>query len=167
MRRVFSGLLTGVVAGAVLTHTLAPQIEASRAASPAYLRSNLAVCAPSPSGMRCQTDYAESALSRGQTHKATVRVSVYARSPQGATTSPLDKTPHKPRLVMAGSYYATDAPATLVRTRTITIRGQQTWKLANLLPSPAKSQRPYDIYYLSISVNGWPTLHVNAVRVTP
>jgi hypothetical protein len=68
---------------------------------------------------------------------------------------------------MAGSYYATDAPATLVRTWLGPIHGRQAWKLPALLPAPVKGQRPYNLYYLSISVDGWPTLHTSTVRVTP
>ena len=30
-----------------------------------------------------------------------------------------------------------------------------------------KGQRSFNIYYLNISVDGWPTLHTSTVRMTP
>jgi hypothetical protein len=167
MKRVLAGVLAGLVIGPGFLHSPAAKARTTQAAAPVYLRTHLAVCAPSNSGTHCQSDYVEPPLSRAQALKGTVKVSVYARPLQGAANPPLDKTPHTLRLVMAGSYYATDAPATLVRTRVDTIRGQQVWKLSALVPRPAKGQRPYDLYYLSISVDGWPTLHTSTVRVTP
>src|SRR5438067_7018651 len=169
MKRVQAGMLAGLVVSAALPHSPVAQARTSQAAAPAYLRANIAVCAPSKYGTRCLSDYVDSPLSSAQARKATVQVTVYARQPQGggAANPPLDKTPHTLRLVMAGSYYATDAPATLVRAWVGPIRGRQVWKLPTLLPAPGTGQRPYDIYYFSISVDGWATLHTSTVRVTP
>jgi hypothetical protein len=167
MKRVLAGMFAGLVVSAVVPHSPVAQARTSQAATPAYLRANIAVCAPSNYGRPCSSDYVESALSSAQVRKATVEVTVYARQPQGAANPPLDQTPHTLRLVMAGSYYATDAPATLVRTWVGPIRGRQVWKLLSLLPAPAKGQRPYNLYYLGISVDGWPTLHTSTVRITP
>jgi hypothetical protein len=169
MKRVLAGMLAGFVVSAVLPHSPVAQATTSQAAAPAYLRANISVCAPSKYGTRCQSDYVESALSSAQARKATVEVTVYARQPQGGgpANPPLDKSSHTLRLVMAGTYYATDAPATLVRTWVGPIRGRQVWKLPTLLPAPLKGQRSYNIYYLSISVDGWPTLHTSTLRMTP
>src|SRR5918911_2679182 len=156
MKRVLAGMLAGFVVSAVLPHSPVAQARTSQAAAPTYLRANISVCAPSKYGTRCQSDYVESPLLSAQARKATVEVTVYARQPQGGgpANPPLDKSPHTLRLVMAGSYYATDAPATLVRTWVGPIRGRQVWKLRPLLPALAKGRRPYDIYYFSFSLDG-------------
>ena len=168
MKRVLAGMLAGLVVSAVLPYSRVAQVRTPQAAAPAYLRTTISVCAPSTYGTPCLSDYVESPLSSAQARKATVQVTVYARQPQGGgpANPPLDKSPHTLRLVMAGSYYATDAPATLVRTWVGPIRGRQVWKLPTLLPAPLRGQRSYNIYYLSISVDGWPTLHTSTVRIT-
>jgi hypothetical protein len=168
MKRVLAGMLAGFVVSAVLPHSPVAQARTSQAVAPAYLRTNISVCAPSRYGTPCLSDYVESPLSSAQARKTTVEVTVYARQPQGGgpANPPLDKAPYTLRLVMAGSYYATDAPAMLVRTWVGRIRGRQTWKLPTLVPAPVKGQRSYNIYYLSISVDGWPTLHTSTVRMT-
>ena len=124
MKRVLAGMLAGFVVSTVLPYSRVAQARTSQAAAPAYLRATISVCAPSQYGTPCLSDYVESPLSSAQARKATVDVTVYARQPQGAANPPLDKSPHTLRLVMAGSYYATDAPATLVRTWVGPIRGR-------------------------------------------
>ena len=171
MKRVLAGTLAALLVSVLFLHRPLARARTfqAQAAAPAYLRANLSVCAPSTYGTACQSDYVESPLSSAQVRKATVEVRVYARQLQagGSPNPPLDKSPHTLRLVMAGSYYATDAPATLVRTWVGPIRGRQVWKLRPLLPALAKGRRPYDIYYFSFSLDGWPTLHANTVRMTP
>jgi hypothetical protein len=172
MHRLLAGLLVGAIAVpsvASMPHSPAIQARTAAAADLVAMRTSLVVCAPSPYGRACPSDYVDIPLSGAQARKATVEVSVYTRQRQGAgpPNPPLDKTPHTLRLVVAGSYYATDAPATLVRTWVGPIRGRQVWKLPSLLPAAGKDQRPYNLYYFSISVDGWPTLHTSTVRVTP
>src|SRR5205085_12190247 len=135
---------------ALLPHSPVAQARTSQAAAPAYLRTNISVCAPSKYGTPCLSDYVESPLSSAQARKATVEVTVYARQPQGGgpASPPLDKSPYTLRLVMAGSYYATDAPATLVRTWVGPIRGRQGGRLAALLPAPVLGRRPSNVAYL-------------------
>lgn len=166
MRHLLSVILMSAIATlgmASMSHS-----PAVPAADLVALRTSLAVCAPSPYGRACPSDYVDVPLSGAQARKATVEVSVYTRQRQGAgpANPPLDKTPHTLRMVIAGSYYATDAPATLVRTWIGPIRGRQTWKLPDLLPVPTRSGQ-HNVFYLSISVDGWPALHTSTVRIKP
>lgn len=143
------------------------QASAVRAAVPAYMRTFLSVCAPSTYGTPCLSDYVDSPLSGTPARKATVEVAIYLHQLQvGAPNPPLDKAPRTLRMVIAGSYYATDAPATLIRSWTGPIRGRLVWKLSSLIPLPTR-QGQQNIFYLSISIDGWPTLHTSTIRVAP
>jgi hypothetical protein len=124
------------------------------APSPAYLRTDLTICAAST--VPCPQPLFGPEISLTRARAAWVQVTVYARPLTPGSPIPLDQAPHTLRLVVAKSLYRTDAPLQLERWWRGTIRGRRSWKLSSLATLPARAGQP-NYFRILVSVDGWPT----------
>lgn len=161
MTRVISSMVSLAVALSGIAACVAPamaqaqQAPGSQTASPAYLRTNLIICASNT--IPCQQQLFGPEMSLAQARAAWIQAAVYAGPlTPGNPNPPLDRAPHTLRLVVAKSIYRTDAPLTLGHWWTGQIRGRFSWKLSSLVTLPTRRGQQNYFRFL-VSLDGWPT----------
>jgi hypothetical protein len=124
------------------------------APSPAYLRTDLTICAANT--VPCPQPLFGPEISLTRARAAWVQITIFARPLTPGGPIPLDQAPHALRLVIAKSLYRTDAPLQLEHWWRATIRGRRSWKLSSLATLPARAGQP-NYFRVLVSVDGWPT----------